>query len=63
VVVVEVEVVEVVVVVGMGVPLRRIGVPVSHVMDPPQAAPGSGVPSQVHEAWNSISTLNFGEDT
>jgi hypothetical protein len=49
VVVVEVvEVVVVVVVVGMVVPLRRIGVPVSHGMFPPQAAPGSGVLSQVH---------------
>lgn len=44
---VEVEVVVVEVVVGMGVPLRRMGVPVRHGIDPPQAAPGSGVPSQV----------------
>jgi hypothetical protein len=30
---------------------ENTGVPVSHVMDPPQAAPGSGVSSHVQEAY------------
>lgn len=43
-----VDVVVVVVVVGVPVAVRRIGVPVSQ-LDPEQASPGSGVPSQDHE--------------
>jgi hypothetical protein len=30
---------------------EKTGVPVSHAIDPPQAAPGSGVPSQVQEDY------------
>jgi hypothetical protein len=30
---------------------ERTGVPVSHAMDPPQAAPGSGVPLHVQEDY------------
>ena len=29
--------------------LEKVGVPVEQGIDPPQALPGSGVPSQVHD--------------
>jgi hypothetical protein len=35
---------------GPVVVVERTGVPVSHAMDPPQASPGSGVPSHVQVA-------------
>jgi hypothetical protein len=40
-----------VVVVVVVVVEENTGVPVSHAIEPPQAAPGSGVPSQVQEDY------------
>jgi hypothetical protein len=42
---------DVVVVVVVVVVEENTGVPVSHAIEPPQAAPGSGVPSQVQEDY------------
>lgn len=38
----------------------KTGVPVSHRMEPPQAAPGTGVPSQVQEAYARQSGIDSG---
>ncbi len=51
--VVVVEVVDVVVVLELE-EVEKAGVPVEQGIDPPQASPGSGVPSQVHDDWRRV---------